>query len=144
MGPTRVERDCGISCLLPPSLFIPLTRFNGPDSSPLRTVGDVLDLARKDRLRDVPGLTEPQREEIKARLIRAGWSLDTEHDHRHDHGFDAHGAPRCRCGKYADCAAYDPWADSYRSVCSIHQVEIKEDHEIVPLHEVPQDAVWEY
>jgi hypothetical protein len=81
MSADQVQLDCKITCLrLPPSIFIPLGLAHGATFDPPRTVGDVLNLARKRALGEITGLGSVRIREIEESLVRAGFQIEDRHD----------------------------------------------------------------
>ncbi len=77
-----VTRDCPVECLLTVlsmNSFNALTRADGAPFADPRTVGDVVDLYTRRRLRKIRGLGPRRISEIEAALVLAGLNLAAHH-----------------------------------------------------------------
>jgi hypothetical protein len=77
-----VTRDCPVECLLTVlsmNSFNALTRADGAPFAEPRTVGDVVDLYTRRRLRQIRGLGPRRISEIEAALVLAGLNLADHH-----------------------------------------------------------------
>jgi hypothetical protein len=78
-----VTWDCPVECLLTVlsiNSFNPLARADGAPFAEPRTVGDVIDLYTRGRLREIRGLGPRRASEIEAALVLAGLSLAGHHE----------------------------------------------------------------
>ena len=74
----RVSPDCPVDCLLTVlsmRSFNPLARACDAPFDPPRTVGDVIELHRGDRLHEIRGLGRRHVSEIEAALVLAGLDI---------------------------------------------------------------------
>lgn len=86
-----ISADCPVECLraiLPLKSFNPLARAYDAPFDPPGTVGDVIELCRGGRLREIRGIGRRHTSEIEAVLVFAGLDITA-----HPRGTTARGQP---------------------------------------------------